>query len=297
MTTLNYIHCLAVAKKFTAKKDLRESANSEYQWLKRNGLMNEACAHMEQLRRSLSDDDIAEIAKQYTHRRAFKLGDQSAYNAAGKRGILDSVCSHMLEKHRDLTNEQIAEIALMYGTRVEFLRNDCGAYQSATKRGILDDVCAHMEYRDTRRLSDSEILTIAKTFSTRNDFKLGDFGAYTTAIRRGLIVEACKHMEYGYCGFREDKPAVLYQFRIETADNQILYKIGITNRKPKQRMVTLGIKKGTKIELEKFVRFVNGRAARAAEKAVHTHLEQYRYIGAPIMKNGNTEIFTKGILS
>jgi len=283
--------CAAVAKQFDAKIAFRERANKEYQWLFRNGLLDLACAHMKQ-RRYLTDELIGESASNYKNKRAFKLGDQSAYNAALKRGILDRVCAHMVSKHRELADQQISEIASKFESRSEFARRDSGAYQTAVKRGILDAVCAHMDGSGTRRLTNEEILEIAKKYATRNDFKLGDFGAYTTAIRRGLIVQACEHMEYGASGFREDKPAVLYQFQVITVDGLKLFKVGITNRKPSQRLVTMGLVPGTKAELVGCIKFAFGRDARMAEKTLHRLIDGHRYAGLPVMKNGNTELFT-----
>lgn len=149
----------------------------------------------------------------------------------------------------------------------------------------------------TRRLSDEDILNIAQQFETRNDFKLGDFGAYTTAIRRDLITQACEHMEYGAWGFREDRPAVLYEFRMETPEGLILHKIGITNRTPMQRLATMGLDAGIKVELTNQTTFESGRDARIAEKRLHRRMAEHRYTGLPVMKNGNTELFTVGALN
>lgn len=293
----NYAACAAAAAKFNTRKDFKAQENGQYQWLIRNGLLDQACAHMVPLHRSFSDDDIAEIAKRYASRRAFKLGDQAAYQAARKRDLLDTVCAHMAtDRYRVMSDEQIFEIAQRYSSRMEFRAADKAAYQTATKRGIIDAVCSQMDGRPTRRLSDNEILEIAKQFNARNDFKLGDFGAYTTAIRRGLIVEACEHMEYGAWGFREDKPAVLYHFRMETAEGLVLYKIGITNRKPKQRLLTMGLQPGAKAELLDQIKFESGRDARIAEKRLHRRMSRYRYSGPPVLKNGNTELFTVRML-
>lgn len=289
--------CAAAAAAYSSKASFRKGADKEYQWLKRNGRMDDACAHMQPINRAFSDDEIAAIAAGFETRRAFKLGDQSAYQAARKRGMLDSVSAHMAtDRYRVLSNEQIAEMARKFRSRVQFLAHDKAAYQTASKRGILDAICDHMDGKGTRRLSDDEILGIATKFNTRNDFKLGDFGAYTTAIRRDLIAQACAHMEYGAWGFREDRPAVLYRFRIQTADGLVLYKIGITNRKPKQRLLTMGLHPGAKADLLDAIRFNSGRDARIAEKRLHRKYAAHRYNGPPVMKNGNTELFTVSVL-
>lgn len=294
---LDYETCAAVAVRFTTKRDFRREADSEYQWLQRNGLFAKATVHMEPLRRTLSDAEVQYIALKYKSRRAFKLADQSAYMTARRRGIIDSVCAHMDVKHRVLTNAQLINIAVKYETRSEFDEKDTGAYQTAYKRGLLDIVCAHMkDSRATRRQDDTELLAIAKTYTTRNDLKLGDFGTYTTILRRGLEEQACAHMEPGSTGFREDLPAVLYQFRMETEGGLVLYKVGITNRLPMQRLRTMGTCAGLKSTLVKVIEFEHGRDARIAEKRLHRRFSAQRYTGEPVMKNGNTELFLVPLL-
>lgn len=292
----NFDDCAAVAKQFQSRQGFRTNAPNDYRWLLRNKQLDAACAHMEPAYRELTDELIVRVASKFSSRRAFKLTDQSVYKAAKKRGILERVCAHMDIKYRRLSDDQISLIATKYAARIDFLTGDSAAYQTAAKRGILDEVCVHMTSKGDRSLTDAEILQIAQQFSTRNDFKLGDFGAYTTAIRRGLIVEACSHMEYGATGFREDKPAVLYQFRIEFPDGLVVYKAGITNRKPKQRMFTMGIARGYKADLISCISFSEGRDARIAEKRLHRRFSAHRYVGPPVMRNGNTELFTVNVL-
>lgn len=246
---------------------------------------------MKPVYRDLSDDDIRLIAAKYTSRRAFKLADQPAYAAALRRGLIDSVCSHMDIKYRILSNAQLINIAAKYDAKVDFLKNDKAAYQTAEKRGLLDVVCAHMKGRPIRHQKADTLLAIAKTYKTRNDLKLGDFGAYTAILRRGLEETAFAHMEAGNTGFREDLPATLYQFKMETPRGLVLYKVGITNRLPKQRLVTMGRAFGVKATLVKTVEFERGRDARITEKRLHRRFKNHRYNGEPLLKNGNTELF------
>lgn len=247
---------------------------------------------MEQPRRDLTDDYVAEVAMQYGNRRAFKDGDQSVYQAARKRGILDNVCAHMQLKKRRMSDVKIAEIASGYSSRVEFMRGDSGAYQTACKRGILDEICAHMDYRETRRLSDEELREIAKQYATRSDLQWGDWGAYVTAFRREMLDDICAHMPPNPCGFRMDKPAVVYQFRMELPGGEVIYKVGITNRKPSIRLTMMGLSPGVKATLTHCIKFAHGRDARMTEKLLHRLNACHRYSGTPVMRNGNTELFT-----
>lgn len=291
----DYQSCAAVALTYQTKKDFRSKSSGEFQWLRRNNLLDTACAHMDTLRRSLSDADVAEIAARYTHRRAFKLGDQSAYNAAKKRGIIDSVCSHMATKWRSQSDVELAEVASKFPTRSEFSSGDSGAYQTAVRRGILEAICSHMPPGD-RSLSDAEIIAIASKYKTRMRFKERDFGAYTTMLRRGLELDACRHMEPGFTSFRDDLPAVLYQYRMTTPDGQVLHKVGITNRPPSKRLLSMGLVKGVSASLVSTIHFQSGRDARIREKQLHKQFSCHRYTGCPVMKNGNTELFTVPVI-
>ena len=290
-----YESCAAVASKYQTKRDFRLNADLDHQWLRRNHLIGQACAHMEPIRRTLSDGDIARIAAKYTSRKALQTGDQSIYNAARRRGILDSVCAHMDVKHRDLSDEDIASIAKTFTSRSEFDLLDKGAYLTATKRGILDHVCSHMDSRGNRRLTDAEIIAIAKPHRTRRDFKLVDFGAYAAAWRRGLLEVACAHMVDGACGFNPKKPAVLYCIRFTKPCGEVLHKVGITNRSAKIRLQTLGLHPGVKASILREVRFQNGADARAREIAILAAVAEHRYQGEPIMESGNTELFGRDI--
>jgi hypothetical protein len=246
---------------------------------------------MTPLRRRLSDDELTEAASGYTHRRAFKLGNQAAYMQAMKRGMLDAICAHMVAKWRKQSDAELAAIALKFSTRSEFEKCDSGAYQTAGRRGILDTICHHMPPGD-RRLTDAEIIAIAAQYKTRGVFKECDFGAYTTMLRRGLELDACRHMEPGFTGFRDDLPATLYQFRMTIPGGAVLHKVGITNRPPDKRLLSMGLVRGVKAQLVSTISFDLGRDARIREKQLHQQFAPHKYNGSQVMRNGNTELFT-----
>lgn len=234
--------CAAVAAKFETRNDLRVSANAEYKWLYRRGLIDAACAHMKVLRRSVSNDQIAKVAKQYSAIAEFQKADFSVYNMARRRGILRDVCAHMGAKNRYYSDDEIRQIATQFRTRIGFFNGDLGAYKAAHRRGMLDEVCSHMEFAPS--------------------------------------------------GFCMDIPAVLYQFRICTADGLVLYKVGISNRSPSKRLKDMGLNPGVHVKMTHCIKFAHGRDARMTEKLLHRQFASRRYSGAPIMSNGNTEVFT-----
>ena len=289
----NYEECAAVALKYKSKQAFRVGSKNEHQWLQKNNRLDEACAHMDPLRRTLTDSGIAEVAARYTNRTALKIGDQSVYNAAKKRGILDSVCAHMELKHRELSDEDIATLAKKYKSRSEFVKMDSGAYQTATKRGILGLVCDHMDGKGDRRLTDVEIAAIAKQHTSRRNFKLGDWGAYVAAWRRGLLETVCAHMGESENGFNPKQPAILYHIKLTKPCGEVLHKVGITNRTAKVRLSTFGVCRGIKATILHEIKFPCGADARAKERAVHKAMAPFRYRGQPVLFNGNTEVFSR----
>lgn len=95
-------------------------------------------------------------------------------------------------------------------------------------------------------------------------------------------------------GFDPSKPAYLYYLKITTDDNQILYKIGITNRTVNERFQIADLQK---IEIIKQKLYEVGQDALDWENKLKQQFNNYRYVGPNILKDGNTELFTEDIIS
>ena len=93
-------------------------------------------------------------------------------------------------------------------------------------------------------------------------------------------------------GFSTSKPAYSYYLKVVTADN-ILYKIGVTNRTVEARFSLQDL---NKIEIIKLKLHKTGKSALKWEKYFLNKYSEYRYTGAPVLKDGNTELFTADIL-
>lgn len=91
-------------------------------------------------------------------------------------------------------------------------------------------------------------------------------------------------------GFDNNKPAILYYLSINNGE---AYKIGITNRKIKDRYCKSDL---MKIEVLKEWYFVNGIDAKRKEKKILTQFCSDLYTGEPLLNNGNSELFTHDIL-
>ena len=95
-------------------------------------------------------------------------------------------------------------------------------------------------------------------------------------------------------GFDKTKPAILYYLKITTDDNQVLYKIGITNRTVEARFSVTDL---AKIEVIKQIYYEIGQDAYNKEQRILKEFKESKYTGANILDSGNTELFTKAILS
>lgn len=97
-------------------------------------------------------------------------------------------------------------------------------------------------------------------------------------------------------GFDKNKPAICYYIKFETEEHT-LYKIGITNRSVKKRLVGMKLYEGIKATIIQELRFEDGKDALIMETKILKEFEEFKYQGMPIMDNGNSELFTKDILN
>lgn len=95
-------------------------------------------------------------------------------------------------------------------------------------------------------------------------------------------------------GFQSNQPAYLYYLKITTEDDQILYKIGITNRSVNERFNLTDL---SKIEIVKQKLYENGSKALEWETKLKQLYKQYQYTGPDVLSSGNTELFTEDIIT
>lgn len=90
-------------------------------------------------------------------------------------------------------------------------------------------------------------------------------------------------------GFDPTKAAILYYLKITTDNDQILYKIGITNRTVEARF---NLTELSKIEIIKQINYIIGQEAYDEEQKILKKFKDFKYIGPVILETGNTELFT-----
>ena len=90
-------------------------------------------------------------------------------------------------------------------------------------------------------------------------------------------------------GFDILKPGILYYLHI---DNSV-YKIGVTNRSIKQRFLASEV---PRIKILEELTFADGKQCYDKEQEILRKYKEHKYIGPPVLKSGNTEMFNVNLL-
>ena len=288
----------AEAAKYSFRKDFEKGAPGAYNAARQRNIIEQACQHMEVIQHPWTDEEIRAEALLFEDRQSFKKGSTAA-KAAYRRGILDSVCEHMKEKQAKIpwTEELIQEYANKYSTRKEFSDKCNVAYCAARARKIVGKVCAHMKIPKEQTAWTEEMLQeVALKFQTRRRFWVANCSAYSTAKNRGILDKICSHMSKAPCGFDINKPAVVYYIRFDKDGISPVYKIGVTNVSAADRLMAMQVKPGVTPKILREIWFERGKEALATEKAYHEEYYEQRYLGEPLLANGNTELFYRDVL-
>ena len=116
-------------------------------------------------------------------------------------------------------------------------------------------------------------------------------GNFPQIVNKHLMGNGCPSC--AVTGFDRNKPAYLYYLKVTTDTNQILYKIGITNRTVEARFNLTDL---DKIEIVKQKRYEKGTDALNWETKLKRMYKQYQYKGPDILESGNTELFTEDVI-
>jgi hypothetical protein len=182
---------VARSKPFDTRSDFQNAEASAYQAARKNGWVEDACAHMvAPPRRHWSEEELTEaLAACYSITELMETNPQ-AYTAARRRGIFEKAGAHLTRKLRTLTDVDIVEIAKTYETRKAFERDDSSAYVLARGRGILEECCAHMA--PATRNGDSDLVNVY-VFENAIDYYVGV--AINPKERRQLHLSSSRTLE------------------------------------------------------------------------------------------------------
>lgn len=117
-------------------------------------------------------------------------------------------------------------------------------------------------------------------------------GAFKQTPSNHLVGQGCPGC--ATYGFDFSKPGILYYLKITTDDEQVLYKIGITNNSVNERFSLTEL---SKIEIIKQKLYGNGQDAYDWEQKLLKMYKQYQYTGLNILVSGNTELFTEDVIA
>lgn len=158
------------ASKYTSRHDMYKGSSSAYQFLTRNGLVDEAFSHT--YPPVVWDfQSVKDEAKKYASREEFRQSSSGASHWAVRNGCWDEVCSHMEHLNKLVTFEEIVENAAKYTTRSDFYYLDNRCYSAALRLDILDVVCEHMTPGST--VSDNNCVYLWSPVGYEGVFKVG----------------------------------------------------------------------------------------------------------------------------
>lgn len=157
MKAANWTKATAItdAAKYNSKIEWKKQSNSAYAAARRNGWLDEACAHMIQLRRKMGKAEVLASAATHSSRGAWQADDPSAYTLALRHGWLEEACAHMVAPPRVLTKDEVLASAKLFAGRTEWKDGHGVAWATAQKGGYLEEACSHM-VRLAHKPSDQE---------------------------------------------------------------------------------------------------------------------------------------------
>jgi len=241
---------------------------------------------------------LEKIVDKYSTMKNFQLENKSAYNWAMKKLSKEEKNKLFinLERIKYMTKENAIRLSKNFKTRGDFFKKSNTAYIYLRKncsKKELDKIYSHMEEPYT--ITIEEVNKTIKRYQTKKDFEINNRSKYSWMhknLSKKEIEELCSHMTPGNRGYQPTKPGTLYYLKIQRENHPTLYKIGITNYTVKRRFGS-DMKYITIINEE---RFQDGSIAAEKELEILRKYKEDKYIGEPILKDGNSELFKKDIL-
>lgn len=190
---------------------------------------------------------------------------------------------------------------------------ECSEIVKCDTAGIKNKGTTKCRSCSNRQIAKANALTASSNFEAKSrivhgdlyDYHLVDYLAANIPVKifcrkhaEFFLQRPSAHIQGHGCpkcmvsGFNINKNAILYYLRVHH-DNTIAYKIGITNRTVDTRFRKHDL---NKITILKQWEFYSGEAARDTEQEILKQYSAHKYLGEPLLSNGNTELFTIDIL-
>ena len=135
-----------IASRYTVLRDFEKKERRIYKMIRRYGLFDKLCGHMERKYVFRSDDELATVASTYDDLVLFEKEHPQVYSVICKRGLYDKLCAHMKRGRKvRYSLEELAAIASGFNSMKEFYTKNKGAFLAICRRGMLGELCGHME--------------------------------------------------------------------------------------------------------------------------------------------------------
>jgi len=157
----------AEALKYSKRHHLSLNSRSCYERLRKLGLLDEACSHMDKPQCKYDKNYLKKEALKYNTQKELLKGNEGVYWALFNHGLMDEFGSHFT-KQFTWTLDKVKEVALKYDYRSDFKDNDVNTYNWAIRNGKLKVVCSHMEVKDKTK-ANTVYIWEALDFEKNND--------------------------------------------------------------------------------------------------------------------------------
>lgn len=234
------------ALKYNNKRDFKKDYIAAYELLRKNGWLDDACAHMKNIAHPIkwTKELCKKEALKYNTKAEFRKKCSWGYIVARQNGWLDEITSHVVKyKHIQpikWTKEICYAEASKFMNRNEFYLNSSKAYAACVRNKWLDDVCKHMNKPHAKRFkwSKEQISQISLKYVHRKDFQNENKNAYYSAMHNGWLDDVCKHMVYqklpnGYWHNYDNCKAEALKYLTKTEfvrGSQHVYNVALKNK-------------------------------------------------------------------
>jgi len=193
---------MKVAKEFRKRTNFARFSYA-YHAAKKLGILEEACAHMDELQKPhgyWNKERVAAEAKKYKTRTDFMNGNSAAYSKAKDMNWVDDVCTHMTSSQKPRgywTYENCMTEAKRWVSRSQFERGANGAWAASIKYGLAGEIphASGFSYK-IKYWSRSAVLKeiSEKCIYGRTDWYNKSKNSYAYAAKHSLIEDIAKEL-------------------------------------------------------------------------------------------------------
>lgn len=228
-------------------------------------------------------------------------------------------CAKCSGKHNYTTEEYISKVSSIHNNKYEYTKtiyvrkHDKVVVTCKVHGDFAIQAGAHLRGKGCSKCHHESFITPVEEFykkacNVHNNLYTYDLTTYSKATSPVKIIcsehgefwqQANAHLSGSNCpicaniarnALYMDKPTILYYLKINGGQ---AYKIGITTKSIQERFSSTELQC---IEVLATKYYTTGKEAYEAEQQVLVSYNEYKYTGEPLLKAGNSELFTKDIL-